>query len=56
MPLTSKNMDSLMVAIEQQWTNMSKSLVRKICKSFRPRVEAMIKAADGHIEGSHGPD
>ena len=46
-PLTMK------ASITAAWTNMSKDYIIKTCKAFRPRLEAVIKAEGGHIEGKN---
>ena len=45
-----KNVDSLKASVEKEWAEMSVDLVKKICSSFRPRLETMIKAGGGHFE------
>ena len=45
-----KNVDDLMASMEKEWAAMSEDYLIKVCKVFRPRVEAMVKAEDAHFE------
>ena len=45
------NKESLRAAICREWDDMPESYVANTCKSFRGRVEAVIAASGGHIEG-----
>ena len=45
------SIESLKSSICQVWNNMPQEFVIKSCKSFRSRIEAVIKAEGGHIEG-----
>jgi len=45
-----RSVDDLKSAVIEQWTNMPESFVKKTCKAFRPRLEAMLKADGGHFE------
>jgi len=44
------NIDSLKASVEEEWATMSNDYVIKVCKAFRPRIEAMIAANGGHFE------
>jgi len=44
------NVDSLKTAIVESWGNISENFIKKSCKAFRPRLEAVIAADGGHIE------
>ncbi|QQP51070.1 Uncharacterized protein FKW44_012286, partial [Caligus rogercresseyi] len=43
------NVDALKATIRTEWDNMSEEFLINSCKSFRRRVEAVIKAEGGHI-------
>ncbi len=45
-----KSVDAMKTAVEREWANMSVDLVKSVCKSFRPRLEAMVAAGGGHFE------
>ena len=47
------NVDSLKASIRAAWDNMSEDYIIKTCKAFRPRLEAMLEAEGGHIEGKN---
>ena len=46
------NTGSLKTAIEEEWNKMSEEFILKACKSFRRRVDTIIKKKknDGYIE------
>ena len=44
------SIDSLKMAVEEAWNDMSRSYVRKVCAAFRSRVEAMVEAKGGVFE------
>jgi len=44
------SVEALKSSIEKEWTDMSMDYVIKVCKAFRPRLEAMIEAEGGHFE------
>lgn len=45
-----KNSDSLKAAVEEEWANMPEDYIIKVCRAFRPRLEAMLDAKGGHFE------
>ncbi len=45
-----KNLDDLRVKITEEWKNLSKYYVVKVCRSFRPCVQAVVDAGGSHIE------
>ena len=52
------NTDELKASVNRVWQSTRKSFVRKVCKSFKPRLERVIAVKSGHIEsfdvfGSH---
>lgn len=44
------SVDSLKAAVEAEWNTLPRDYVRKVCSSFRRRVEAMVKADGGVFE------
>ena len=46
-----RNVDDLKASIIREWDLMPEDFVRKTCASFRGRIEAIIEAEGGHIEG-----
>jgi len=44
------NVNSLKASIEEAWDEMSPDFIIKSCRSFRPRLEAVIAVKGGHIE------
>ena len=45
--------ETLKASIRAAWAKMSKDYIIKTCKAFRPRLEAIIEAEGGHIEGQN---
>ena len=45
-----QKVEDLKGAVEREWAAMSDEFVVKTCRSFRPRLEAMLKAQGGHFE------
>ena len=45
------NLTELKASITREWAAMTDSYVVKTFKAFRPRIEAIIEAEGGHIEG-----
>ena len=45
------NITSLKASICREWDAMTPAYLIKTCRAFRGRIEAMIKAEGGHIEG-----
>ena len=45
-----RNIDDLKASVEEQWAAMPVDHVVKVCKAFRPRLEAMVSAEGGHFE------
>ena len=45
------SIDSLKASIIREWDNMTSDYIVKSCKRFRHRVEAIVAAGGGHIEG-----
>ena len=45
--------ETLKASIRAAWAKMSKDYIIKICNAFRPRLEAIIEAEGGHIEGQN---
>jgi hypothetical protein len=41
---------ALKAAVDEAWAAMSEDFISKVCRSFRPRLEAMIEADGGHFE------
>ena len=46
------NTDELKASVNRAWRSIRKDFVRKICKSFRSRLEHVIAASDCHSEQS----
>lgn len=44
------NVDSLKASVEAEWANMDKDYVVKVCRAFRPRLEAMVDCNGDHFE------
>ena len=44
------NVDAMKAKVEEEWAAMPERYVRSVCCAFRPRVEAMVAAEDGHFE------
>ena len=42
-PTSYPNIGSLQIAIEEEWNKMSEEFILKACKSFRRRVDTIIK-------------
>jgi len=45
-----RNVADLKIAVEQEWANMSDDFLVKTCRSFRPRLEAMLDRGGNYIE------
>ena len=45
--------ETLKASIRAAWAKMSKDYIIKICNACRPRLEAIIEAEGGHIEGQN---
>ena len=45
-----KSKEALKAKVNEEWDGMSVDFVKKVCKAFRPRVEAMLEANGGHID------
>ena len=45
-----RSVDDLKVSVEEQWAARSEDYVVRVCKAFRHRLEAMVKADGGHFE------
>ena len=43
------NVDALKTSVDRAWSSMRKDYVRKVCASFRPRLERVIAAEGAHI-------
>ena len=43
--------DDLKAAILREWDDLPEAYVRKSCRSFRRRLEDIVAADGGHIEG-----
>ena len=43
--------DDLKAAITREWDLLPESYIVKACQSFRSRLEAIVEADGGHIEG-----
>ncbi len=41
------SIDALKASVEKEWAKMSVDFVKKMRATFRPRVEAMLKGAEG---------
>ena len=44
------NVDSLKASVEREWAEMPEDYVIKVCRAFRPRVEAMVECDGSHFE------
>ncbi|QQP37282.1 Putative transposable element [Caligus rogercresseyi] len=44
------SVDALKASVEKEWADMSEHYVRKVCRAFRPRFEAMVSAEGSHFE------
>ncbi len=44
------HVDTLKASVEREWTVMSEEYVCKVCRTFRPRLEAKVVANCGHFE------
>ncbi|QQP57556.1 Putative transposable element [Caligus rogercresseyi] len=44
------SVDALKTSVEKEWADMSEHYVRKVCRAFRPRLEAMVSAEGSHFE------
>ncbi|QQP42560.1 Putative transposable element, partial [Caligus rogercresseyi] len=44
------SVDALKASVEKEWADMSEHYVRKVCRAFRPRLEAMVSAEGSHFE------
>ena len=44
------NVDALKSSVEKEWDAMPVDHVIKVCRAFRPRLEAMVEADGGHFE------
>ncbi len=45
-----RNTSDLKASITKEWEDMPVAFLTKTCRSFRPRLEAMVKAEGGHFE------
>ncbi|XP_059094623.1 uncharacterized protein LOC131889516 [Tigriopus californicus] len=44
------SVDAMKAAVEREWAAMDEEYVSRVCRSFRPRLEAMVEAEGGHFE------
>ncbi|QQP37952.1 Uncharacterized protein FKW44_018403 [Caligus rogercresseyi] len=44
------SVNALKASVEKEWAAMSKEHIRKVCRAFRPRLEAMVAANGHHFE------
>ena len=44
------SVDSLKATMELEWANMSMDIMRKICYTFRLRLESMLESQGGHFK------
>ena len=44
------SVDALKAVVQKEWAIMSKSIVGKMGKTFRPRIKAMLEANGGHFK------
>ncbi len=44
------SIDAMKASVEQEWAAMPEAHVIKVCRAFRPRLEAMVAAEGGHFE------
>ena len=44
------SVEAMKASVEREWDAMEEAYVRKVCRAFRPRLEAMVSANGGHFE------
>ena len=44
------SVDVLKASVEKEWEGMEEEYLVRVCKAFRPRLEAMLEAEGGHFE------
>ncbi len=44
-----KNLDNLRAKTTEEWENLSKEYMAKVCQFFQPHVQAVVDAGGSHV-------